>query len=74
MHLHEIIYPSIHVKRTINLRSETLNNFFKNKYNVNDYNFINIDIQDAELLAFQRTSKTLKSIQEIYTEVKFKEL
>ena len=74
LHLHKKIYPSIHVKRTINLRSDTLNNLFKNKYNINDYNFINIDIQGAELLAFTGASEILKNIQGIYTEVNFKEL
>ena len=72
--MHKKIYPSIHVKRIINLRSETLNNLFKNKYNINDYNFINIDIQGAELLAFKGASEILKNIQGIYTEVNFKEL
>jgi len=74
LHLHKKIYPSIYVKRSINLRSETLNNLFKTKYNIKDYNFINIDIQGAELLAFRGASEILKNIKAIYTEVNFKEL
>lgn len=38
------------------------------------YNFINIDIQGAELLAFTGASEILKNIQGIYTKVNFKEL
>lgn len=74
LHLHKKIYPNVFVKKTIKLKSETLNNLFIKKYDIKNYNFINIDIQGAELLAFRGGTKILKNIQGIYTEVNFKEL
>ncbi len=74
LHLHKKIYPNIFLKKTIKLKSETLNNIFKSKYNIKDYNFINIDIQGAELLAFKGATNILNHIKGIYSEVNFEEL
>lgn len=73
-HLHSKFYPSIYLKKTIKMKSETLNNLFRDDNNLKDYNFINIDIQGAELLAFKGASKILSKIQGIYTEINFQEL
>lgn len=74
LHLHKKIYPNIFLKKTIKLKSETLNNIFESKYNIKDYNFINIDIQGAELLAFKGATNILNHIKGIYSEVNFEEL
>ena len=74
LHLHKKIYPNIFLKKTIKSKSETLNNMFKRKYDIKNYNFINIDIQGAELLAFKGASNILDHIKGIYTEVNFEEL
>lgn len=41
---------------------------------LHDYNIINIDIQGAELLAFEGATETLKHIEAILTEVNYEEL
>ena len=74
LHLHKKIYPKIHVKKIVNLESKTLNSLFEQKYKITDFNFINIDIQGAELLAFKGADKILGKIDGIYTEVNFEEL
>lgn len=74
LHLHKKIYPKIHVKKIVNLKSKTLNSLFEQKYNITDFNFINIDIQGAELLAFKGADEILGKIEGIYTEVNFEEL
>jgi FkbM family methyltransferase len=74
LHLHKKIYPNIFLKKTIKSKSETLNNMFERKYDIKNYNFINIDIQGAELLAFKGASNILDHIKGIYTEVNFEEL
>ena len=73
LHIHKKIYPKIHIKK-IMLKSNTLNNLFKKKYDLTKFNFINIDIQGAELLAFKGASEILSKINGIYTEVNFEEL
>ena len=72
--LHKKIYPEIKKIKSIYIKSLTLNYLFKKKYTIDDFNFINIDIQGAELLAFSGATKILDSIDAIYTEVNFKEL
>lgn len=72
--LHSKFYPTIYLKKTIKMRSETLNNLFSNANNLKHYNFINIDIQGAELLAFKGASQILNKIKGIYTEINFQEL
>jgi FkbM family methyltransferase len=72
--LHKKIYPEIKKIKSINIKSLTLNYLFKKKYNIKNFNFINIDIQGAELLAFNGATKILDYIDAIYTEVNFKEL
>jgi len=74
LHLHKKFYPEIYFKKTLKIKSQTLNSLFHKKYKIKNYNFINIDIQGAELIAFKGAEKILKNIDGIYTEVNFKKL
>jgi len=57
------------------LKTITLNSFYQ-KYNIplNRFDFINLDIQGAELLALKGATAILPFIKAIYTEVNEKEL
>ncbi len=71
---HSEYYPKIKKLNEKMLMSYTLNYLFQKKYNIRNYNFINIDIQGAELLAFKNADKILPHIEGIYTEINFEEL
>jgi FkbM family methyltransferase len=71
---HQDYYPHIKKIKQTKIQSQTLNKLFKYKYDIKKYNFINIDIQGAELLALKKASEILPFIDGIYTEINFEEL
>ncbi len=71
---HKILYPKIVKKKKMLVRTEKIDNIFQNNLSIKNYNFINIDIQGAELKALQGCTKILKKIDAIYTEINFEEL
>lgn len=72
---HKIHHPQIHVTETIELKTKTFDSIVKdeNLY-LNKYDFLNLDIQGAELLALKGMKETLGHIKYIYTEVNTAEL
>lgn len=67
---HIIHHPHIHVTETIKVKTKRLDSLIKeNSIDINSYNFINIDIQGAELLALKGAGNLINSIDFIYTEV-----
>ena len=58
---HSELYPDIKVDKKIKVKTSTINKLFDKKYEIKNYNFLNLDIQGAELDA-------------IYTEINFDEL
>ena len=72
---HKMSYPDIDYVSKIQVETKPLDDWldenFKNK---DQYNFINIDIQGAELKALQGCTKILEKIDAIYTEINFEEL
>ena len=67
---HKIHHPQIHVSEVINVNSKRMNTLLsENNINVNDYDFLNIDIQGAELLALKGFGDLLNNIKYIYTEI-----
>lgn len=72
---HKEIYPDIKEEYQITVTSRRLDTLLQ-ELNVPpaNYNFINIDIQGAELLAFQGAVETLRHIDAINTEINFDEL
>lgn len=72
---HQDIYPSI-----LNTSAETVDSvklddlLCREKYKNMEFNFINVDIQGAELLALAGATNTLKRIDLINAEINFDEL
>ena len=72
-HLQE--HPGIHVIEKRKMKTITLNTLFmQNNIQYDRYDFMNLDIQGAELLALKGAVSILPHINAIYTEVNEKEL
>jgi FkbM family methyltransferase len=71
---HSELYPHINVINEEIVASRTLDDLFSNKYKIKKFNFLNMDIQGAELLALRGAKNILKNIDAIYTEINFQEL
>ncbi len=72
---HKIIYPFIVESCQIKVQSRTLDKLLKEiQLEPSDFNIINIDIQGAELMAFEGAINTLKHIDAINTEINYQEL
>ncbi len=67
---HKELYPNIKVEKKILLYSNRFDTFVrKNNIIIDEYNFVNIDIQGAELLALKGFGDFLDKIDYVYTEV-----
>lgn len=67
---HKELYPDIKVEKELVLYSSRIDTFVKKiKIIINEYDFVNIDIQGAELLALKGFGDLLDNINYIYTEV-----
>jgi FkbM family methyltransferase len=67
---HKIHHPSIFVTEEILVKTKRMDSLIKeNSININDYDFLNIDIQGAELLALKGFGELLNNIKYIYIEV-----
>jgi len=63
-------HPHIHVTEILNVNSKRMDSLInENDINVSDYDFINLDIQGAELLALKSFGGLIKNFNYIYTEV-----
>lgn len=70
MDRHKQHHPSVYVYKKIQLKSIRLDTLIKTeKINISNYNFLNLDIQGAELLALKGMSNNLNHVDYIYTEV-----
>lgn len=73
--VHAYEYPEIKVTNTKKVKTRTIDSFLEeNKYKPDHYNFLNMDIQGAELMALKGATNYLKTCDIIYTEVNFDEL
>lgn len=70
---HQITNPKVIKTGEIICKSSTLNNEFL-IYDINNFNFLNMDIQGAELLALKGATNILSKLDVIYTEVNFVEM
>lgn len=67
---HKEKHPQIYVTETKVLKSKTLSTIVvENNIDMANYNFLNLDIQGAELLALKGLGEYIKNIDYIYTEV-----
>lgn len=70
MDKHRKYYPDIYYNDYMYIPSIRMDTFFKrHDFNIRNYNFINLDIQGAELMALKGFGDLLKHIDFIYTEV-----
>lgn len=75
LHTHLIEHPDVHEIEKRTVRTTTLNTLLP-KHNIpyDRYDFMNLDIQGAELKALQGATELLPHIKAIYTEVNEREL
>jgi FkbM family methyltransferase len=67
---HLIHHPTIYVSETMKVESKRMDTLIKeNNIYINNYDFLNIDIQGAELLALKGFGDLLYNIKYIYTEI-----
>ena len=67
---HKIHHPSIFVTESVEVRSKRMDTLIsENNINILDFDFINLDIQGAELLALKGFGDLIKFTKFIYTEV-----
>jgi FkbM family methyltransferase len=67
---HKIHHPQIHVSEVINVNSKRMDTLLlENNINIDNYDFLNIDIQGAELMALKGFGNLLNNIKYIYTEI-----
>lgn len=67
---HKEKHPHIFVTETKKLKSKTLSTIIsENNLDMSSFNFLNLDIQGAELLAIKGLGKYLENVDYIYTEV-----
>lgn len=67
---HRTHHPHIYVTEVLNVLSKRIDTLFsENSLDIKNYDFINIDIQGAELLALKGFGDLLNEVKYIYTEV-----
>lgn len=67
---HKIAHPEVHYISEIKCKTKRINTLFKdNELNIEDYSFVNIDIQGLELLALKGMGEMLHKVKYLYLEV-----
>ena len=68
-------HPGVAFGRMIQVSTLTLDTLIQERgINIEEYNFLHMDIQGAELLALRGMTKTLPHIDAVYTEINFLEM
>lgn len=70
---HSVVSPEVHYTHTLTLPTSTLDTLSQH-HDMTDMNFLNMDLQGAELAALNGGEKLLAQIDYIYTEVNVDEL
>jgi FkbM family methyltransferase len=72
---HEVIHPEVHYVDHVAMKTRRLDTLFHLlERNISKLNFLNLDLQGAELLALQGAGKLLNQFDYILTEVNQKEV
>ena len=74
LYKHSTLHPEVKVVKEIKVKSLTINTLFNRDYDIQNYNFMNLDIQGAELLALKGSDKILQNLKAIYTEINYDEI
>lgn len=70
LELHKDYHPHIFVTDTVTYKSKRMDSVIdENNINIDDYDFLNLDIQGAELLAMKSFGELISKFKYIYTEV-----
>jgi FkbM family methyltransferase len=70
MEKHKIHHPTIHVSEILEVTTKRMDVLIKeNNIDINEYDFLNIDIQGAELLAIKGFGDLIDNFKFIYVEV-----
>lgn len=69
LEMHKTLYPEITESRRFKSKTVTLDTMAKKYEKMKECNFINLDIQGAELKALQGAENLLSNVDYIYTEV-----
>jgi hypothetical protein len=72
---HLITYPGMPYPRSLEVETVTIDTLLReNGYGLGGFDFLNIDIEGAELLAFAGAAETLPHLKWIYLEVNTREM
>jgi FkbM family methyltransferase len=72
---HKIHHPHIYVSEIIDMKTKRMDSLIKeNLIDIEKYDFLNLDIQGAELLALKGFGNLLNNIKYIYTEINTEKL
>lgn len=75
LNLHREYHPDVHVVRTIKCITQTMDSIIEKKgFDLTYYDFLNIDLQGAELMALKGMKNNLHKIKYAYVEVNEQEL
>lgn len=75
LHLHKESHPEVHVVDSIQLKTKTLESVIQEfNINIHEFNFINCDLQCAELLALKGLGDLLRYFKYAYLEVNQREM
>jgi FkbM family methyltransferase len=69
--LHKKLYPNIVKNEESLVDGATLNSEFKNFYNIDNFNILNMDIQGSELLALLGANQIINKLDVVYTEINY---
>jgi len=69
--LHKKLYPNIVKNEESLVDGATLNSEFKNFYNIDNFNILNMDIQGSELLALLGANQIINKLDAVYTEINY---
>lgn len=72
---HKIAHPEVDYVKNIILKTKRLDTLFReNELRIDDYPFINLDLQGAELLALKGLGELIRDVKYIYCEINVKHL
>jgi len=75
LHTHKIAHPTVHYIDEIILKTKRIDTLFiENNLDIQDYDFVNIDIQGAELLSLKGFGDLLYQVKYLFLEVNDEEL
>jgi len=67
---HKIHHPHVYVTEVVDVETKRIDTLFiENDLNIENYDFVNIDIQGAELLAIKGFGNLIERVKYIYTEI-----